>query len=98
METVESLEASINALIEAAKKLRKERDRAFIDAEQARKKLLDTKETIRELRLNLENTGKKNFNKPELEKRKKEIINHIQSIISKLEQFSNIGSFTNDQA
>jgi len=98
METVESLEASINALIEAAKKLRKERDRAFKDAEQARKKLLDTKETIRELRLNLENTEKENFNKPELKKRKKEIINHIQSIISKIEQLSNIGNFTNDQA
>ena len=87
METVVSLETSINALIEAAKKFRKERDRALIDAEQSRKKLLDTKETIKELRLSLENNENGNSNKHELEKRKKDIINNIQSIISKLERF-----------
>lgn len=87
METVESLETSINALIEAARKFRKERDRALIDAEQSRKKLLDTKETIKELRLSLENNENGNSNKHELNKRKKVIINNIQSIISKLERF-----------
>ena len=87
METVVSLETSINALIEAAKKFRKERDRALIDAEQSRKKLLDTKETIKELRVSLENNENGNSNKHELEKRKKDIINNIQSIISKLERF-----------
>ena len=85
MGRAENLEASIQKLIEAGRKLRKERDTAFKEVGQAHKKLDETKETIKGLRLNIEQIKKNDRNYQGFENKKKEIIRHIQTIISKLD-------------
>ena len=96
IDTIDSLEASIHALIDAGRRLREERDRAYREADQARNKLRETQETVKGLRINLERMEKAGKNYHELEDKKSELINNIQSILSKLEHLHNIDSITND--
>ena len=97
METMDSLEASVRALIEASKKSREERDRAYRDAERIRNELHNTKETVKGLRLNIEKVEKTNKGYHKFGARKKEITDHIQLILSKLNQINNMDNITNDR-
>ncbi len=86
MKTINKLESSINILTEGYTKLKKECDRAFNEAERARNDLHDAKETIKELSLSMEEAPNKSQSIHGLENGKKEIIDTVQSILSRLEK------------
>lgn len=86
METIDSLETSILSLIKVSEKLRDERKKAYIDAEQNRNKLNEAKETIKSLQQNIEKMERNDQGFHDLEEKKKEIISYIQAIISRLDQ------------
>lgn len=97
MKIINRLEESINSLIRGYAKLIKERDGAFKNAERVHKELDDAKETIKELRINIEKGDKKTQNNNGLEAGKKEIVDSIQSILSRLDIITHIDDITNDQ-
>ena len=98
MKTINRLETSIYSLIEANRKLRDKQDRAKKDAEHLRNELHNTKEIINGLQLNLEKMGKNEYGYNELVAKKKEIIDHIKSILYKLDQLNALGDITNVQS
>ena len=96
MKTINRLEASIFSLIEANRKLRDKHDRAGKDAENLRKELHNTKEIINGLQLNLEKIEKNKYGYKELAVKKKEVIDHIKSILYKLDQINTLDNITSD--
>ena len=95
MKTINSLEKSIHALIEAGRKLREERDNVLRDTEHVRDELRKAKENIKELRSIINKLEKNDTGFQNVENRKKEIINTIKAILSRLDTFT-IDNFTND--
>ncbi|MBT4483138.1 MAG: hypothetical protein HOC71_05615 [Candidatus Latescibacteria bacterium] len=95
MKTVNSLEKSIHALIETGRKFREERDNTFIEAEQVRSELHEAKEKIKELRSVIKKIEKNDTGFQNREDRKKEIINTLKNILSKLNTVS-IDNITSD--
>ena len=98
MKTINRLEASIHSLIEVNRKLKNEHNRAQEDAEYLRNELNNTKEIINGLQLNLEKMEKNKFEYNKHIAKKKEIIEHIKSILYKLDQLKTIDDITNDQS
>ena len=96
MENIDCLEASFHDLIDAGRKLRKQRDKACENAEQLRNQLKEAKETIKELRDRLQKIEKSDKRYSELQFKKKEIINRLQNVISKFDTLHNVEEHTNE--
>ena len=85
MRTIDRLETYIKKYIERYNGLCLDCDRALKDSELAKERLTKAQETIRELQ---ETIGQANFSGPddtETERSKKEIIQKLQSIITRLD-------------
>ena len=88
------LEASIHKVIDECHELRIERDYAIKDAENAKDELRKTQETINELEGNIEKIGSASYGSNNIENKKKEIIQHIKSVITRVEKLK-IDDITN---
>ena len=88
------LEASIHKVIDECHELRIERDNAIKDAENAKDELRKTQETINELEGNIEKIGSASYGSNNIENKKKEIIQHIKSVITRVEKLK-IDDITN---
>ena len=94
MKLIDRLETTIHSLIEVNERLRKERDKKYKVSEHLKKELKTANETIKELHLNIEKMSETSESYRELKTRKREIIDHIKSILFRLDQFDNIGKVT----
>ena len=87
MNNISKLEASIYKIIDEYIELRKERDNAIKDAENAKDELRKAQETINELEGNIEKVGSASYGNSNIEDKKNEIIRHIKSVINRVEKF-----------
>lgn len=85
MKSIDRFEKSVYSLIEASKKLRKERNETFQSINKVRKELKNAKDSIKVLRSNIKKIEKTTPGYPEKEINKNKIIYQIQSILSKLD-------------
>ena len=98
METIDRLESSIHRLSEANRELRKERDDLSRRVQMVGDELESARKNVETLRMNLARYVESDGRCQELEARKNDLKEHIQSIIDKIDKYSDsdtIDSITN---
>lgn len=94
MNNIVKLETFIHKFIEKHNELREVRNRVVKDAENAESELKRAKETINDLKLNIEKVEKTSSDNYNIENKKDGIIRQIKSIIARLNRL-NIDDITN---
>lgn len=94
MNNIVKLETFIHKFIEKHNELREVRNRVVKDAENAESELKRAKETINDLKLNIEKVEKTSSDNYNIENKKDGIIRQIKSIIARLDRL-NIDDITN---
>ena len=97
MKPIDRLDTSVHALLDAGETLREERERDSRDLGELRRELVEARETIADLRHNLEalDGGRKKDRGHGA--RKKVIVERIQTLISRLDSLVHIENVTNDR-
>jgi len=83
MDTVEYLEESVRSLLDAGRRLKKERNAAVLDLEESSLRLREARETVEELTTRTH--GSPDAGDVDREREKEEIIAVIQTILTRLD-------------
>jgi len=97
MDSLNNLEASVQSLIQTVVTLRKERDDALRDAENVRRELHETYETIERLKADSDELEKPRERVESIERGKAEIVGRLHDVLSQLDGIIDIEITTNEK-